>query len=123
MVAAGVEWVLFYFLLQTHLQYLLAFLMAFAVSTTFHYYLTIRFVFTESRFMRRQEITMVFVVAAIGLAINTISLMVFVQFFLFEKMFSKVLATGTAFSWNYLARKHLVFASSGSRRPSPADME
>ncbi|MCA0445057.1 MAG: GtrA family protein [Bacteroidetes bacterium] len=107
--AALIEWTLFYFL-KTHFQYNIAFLIAFTVATTIHYFLTIRLVFTNSKFRQHQEIMFVILVAGVGLIINTIALNFFIQIFDLDKMVSKILATGTAFLWNYLARKHLVFA-------------
>lgn len=109
MLAASVEWVIFYFL-QSRIQYNWAFLIAFAIATTFHYFLTIRLVFTNSKFRQHQEIMFIFLVAGVGLLINAAALNFFIQIFKIGNMPSKVMATGTAFIWNYLARKHFVFA-------------
>jgi len=109
LLAASIEWTIFFFL-KAEFQYHVAFLIAFAIATTIHYFLTVKLVFTNSKFRQHQEIMFIFFVAGVGLIINTAALTFFVQIFDLDKMIAKILATGTAFIWNYLARKHFVFA-------------
>lgn len=108
-VAASIEWSFFYFFTESGWGLLTGFYAAFAIATLIHYFLSIRFVFTERKFSIRQEIVFVFLIAGVGLLINTATLLVCVNLFILNKMVAKIIATGTAFSWNYLARRQFVF--------------
>ncbi|HUL95830.1 MAG TPA: GtrA family protein [Usitatibacter sp.] len=84
----------------------------FVVATLVNYFLSVRFVFVSGvRFGKRWEIALVFVVSAIGLALNQAILAAAVGRLGTSLLFGKLAATGTVFFWNYLARRHLVFGA------------
>jgi putative flippase GtrA len=84
----------------------------FVVATLVNYVLSVRFVFTSGqRFRRRWEIALVYVVSAVGLALNAAILWAAVEAAHFSLLPAKLAATGTVFFWNYWARRVLVFGA------------
>lgn len=117
LVATGIEWVIFYFLLKTGWAYLLCFFLAFLVANVFHYMMTTKFVFTESKYSRRREFTYVLGISTVGFFINGTALTIFVEYFNLTEMVGKMFASGTAIGWNYLMRKYFVFKSTEDPEP------
>ena len=77
-----------------------------------NYTLSIKHVFTSGvRFKKRDEITLVFLVSAIGLAINQAILFLLIYAGIMILM-AKAGATGAVFLWNYSARHQFVFKES-----------
>jgi putative flippase GtrA len=82
----------------------------FVIATLVNYWLSVRFVFVSGkRFTRRWEV--VFLVSAIGLAINQGILRVCVDTWHLGLLAAKVTATGIVFFWNYFARRAFVFGT------------
>lgn len=120
--AALLEWGLFYlifqglsqagfFALQTQ-TVLAATTMAFASSTLYHYILCNIFVFDSgSRYQRGAELSLVFLVSAIGLGWNLLLMYFFTSpsFFGLNPMISKIMASAIVTVWNYLSRKKFIF--------------
>ncbi|WP_301860855.1 GtrA family protein [uncultured Megasphaera sp.] len=120
--AALLEWALFYlffqgltaggfFPLQTH-RVLTATTLAFGTSTLYHYILCNRFVFDSgSRYQKGTEISLVFLVSAIGLGWNLLLMWLFTSPVLLglNPMVSKILASAIVTVWNYLSRKKWIF--------------
>lgn len=94
------------------LPYLRVSAATFVVATLVNYGLSIRFVFVSGqRFGRRWEVALVFAVSAVGLALNQAILALAVERLGAGLLSAKLLATGTVFFWNYLARRLLVFGA------------
>jgi len=84
----------------------------FVLATLVNYWLSVRFVFVSGkRFTRRWEVVMVFVVSAIGLALNQVILFVCVDGWGWGLLAAKLVATGTVFFWNYFGRRVFVFGA------------
>lgn len=95
-------------------NYLLVATIGFFIATLVNYVLSVRFVFTSGiRFSRHNEIMLVYLVSAIGLAVNLLVLYLAISVAGLELMLSKVIATGTVFLWNFLSRHYFIF-----RRPA-----
>lgn len=82
---------------------------SFVVATIVNYIISIRHVFESGvRFRKEQEIALVFLISAVGLALNQT-----VLFFLIRGgiaiLLAKLGATGAALFWNYAARRGFVF--------------
>ena len=109
--AALIEWGGFYFLNHWLLvNYLLATALAFAFSTLCHYLLGNIFVFNSgTRYARKKELSLVFLVSTIGLLFNLLLMGLFVGFFAWNAMAAKVAASGIVVVWNYLSRKKWIF--------------
>ena len=83
---------------------------SFVAATAFNYALSIRMVFSSGvRFSRKQEVTLVFLVSAVGLAVNQTAIWFFYQLAGWNIWIAKCLATGTAFLWNFTARNSFIF--------------
>ena len=97
---------------QMGLPYLRVAAGTFVLATLVNYVLSVRFVFVSGlRFRRRYEIALVFVVSAIGLAINQAILWAGVELGGVGLLPSKLAATAMVFFWNYLSRRHFVFGA------------
>ena len=87
----------------------------FILATLVNYVLSVRFVFVSGqRFGKRSEIALVYLVSAVGLALNAAILWACVEMAAMGLFAAKIAATGCVFFWNYFARRHLVF---GATRP------
>ena len=120
--AALLEWGLFFvffsvltyagvFSLQTQ-NVLAATTLAFATSTLYHYVLCNRFVFDSgSRYHKGTEVSLVFLVSAIGLGWNLLLMWIFTSPMLLglNPMLSKIMASAIVTVWNYLSRKKWIF--------------
>ena len=94
------------------LPYLRVAAASFVAATLVNYFLSVRFVFVSgARFTRRWEMLLVFVVSAIGLAINQLILAACVEMAHAPLLVAKLAATGVVFFWNYLARRLFVFGA------------
>ena len=83
---------------------------SFLIATAINYLLSIRYVFeSEVRFKKRLEVTLVFVVSSIGLAINQLALWLFIKVENSDEVLAKLMATGIVFTWNYTARNKYIF--------------
>jgi len=87
----------------------------FVFAVLVNYSLSVRFVFTSGvRFKRAHELALVYLVSAVGLALHLAVLYGAVDVLGLELMLSKLVATGSVFLWNFLARNYFVF-----RQPPP----
>ena len=85
---------------------------SFVAATLVNYVLSVRFVFVSgARFGKGWEVVLVFVVSAVGLAINQMILAACVELGGFNLLAAKLTATGVVFFWNYLARRFFVFGA------------
>jgi putative flippase GtrA len=84
----------------------------FVIATLVNYWLSIRFVFVSGqRFGKRWETGLVFLASAIGLALNQAILAGCVEYAHFHLLAAKLVATGSVFFWNYLARRLFIFGA------------
>lgn len=83
----------------------------FIIGTLVNYFLSIRFVFESgARFdKRRHEILGVFLVSGLALLVNQSILFLTIELFGWHLIFSKCVATGCVFFWNYFGRRRFVF--------------
>ncbi len=111
--AGLVDLILFILLINLNLHWLLAASVSFITATLVNYILSIRHVFKSGiRFKKDHEIALVFIVSLIGLFINSAVLGLLISYNLFPIWFSKVIATGTVFVWNFIIRHYFVFKGS-----------
>lgn len=82
----------------------------FVFAVLVNYGLSVRYVFTSGvRFSRGQELALVYLVSAVGLGFHLLILYLAVDVLAIELMLSKLIATGSVFVWNFLARNYFVF--------------
>ncbi|MCB1602561.1 MAG: GtrA family protein [Xanthomonadales bacterium] len=85
--------------------------LSFVLATAVNYVLSITFVFTSgARFGKRTEIGLVFLVSAMGLAMNQFALWMFFKQLGVDVLIAKVLATGVVFFWNFGIRRYFIFS-------------
>ena len=85
-------------------------LVSFLLATAVNYLLSIRYVFESGvRFKKQAEVSLVFLVSGIGLVINQSVLWLLIEPAGIDEVLSKLMATGTVFLWNYMARSRFIF--------------
>jgi putative flippase GtrA len=109
-IAAGVDFVLFAaFMKLLGWPWYVAATVSFVAATLTNYLLSIRHVFTSGvRFEKRDEVALIFLVSAVGLAVNQAILLFLIRAGVLI-LVAKVGATGAVFIWNYAARHQFVF--------------
>ena len=116
-ISAIVEWVMFYiFASILYIDYMFATVLAFIFSTTANWILGRVLTFKNNQKYadeRWKEVLAVFAVSAIGLIFNMIIMYILVTLIgLNTKLlmtFSKIIATGIVFIWNFLIRKLVIY--------------
>ena len=112
---AVVDFSLFALLIyQFGVGYLWAGVAGFFCATLANYLVSIRLVFSSgARFSRLHELLLVYAVSATGLVWHQMILYACVEYQGMHVMLAKVVAVGSVFFWNYLLRRHFVFAQPG----------
>jgi putative flippase GtrA len=106
-VDAGLLWILVKFL---SVNYLLAATLSFMSGATVAYALSISWVFRYHRLRdRRAEFAGFVALGLPGLALNAGVISVLVRYFGVNYLWAKFAAAVTTFSWNFLARRHILF--------------
>ena len=116
-IAAIVEWVMFYvFASILYIDYMFSTALAFIFSTTANWILGRVLTFKNNQkysHERWKEVLAVFTVSAIGLVFNMIIMYILVTIIgLNTKLlmsYSKIIATGIVFIWNFLIRKLVIY--------------
>ena len=83
----------------------------FILATLTNYFLSIQFVFRSgARYEKHAELIGVFIVSTLALSINQLVLYISIEVLDWHLIFSKILATGIVFFWNYYGRSKFVFS-------------
>jgi putative flippase GtrA len=83
--------------------------LSFVTATLFNYVLCCGFVFRSGRFSRSEEIIRLFIIALIGLGLNTAVLVFLTKIMYLDPTLAKILAVIPVFAWNYIGRRTMVF--------------
>lgn len=102
--AALINWAVFYLGLQAGLQYLLSGVLSFVIATLWNFIFARIFIFTSRRHSLLKEGALVYLVSLGGLVIDMGVLYACVEWLGISAMVGKVIATGVAFVFNFLAR-------------------
>ena len=97
------------------LPILTASVLSFVTATLANYLLCCGFVFNRGRFSRPEEIVRLFIIALVGLGLNSIVVLLLAQILEFDPTLAKILAVFPVFAWNYVGRRAMVFDGT----PSP----
>ncbi len=82
----------------------------FIIGTTTNYFLSIHFVFESGvRYEKHHEILGVFIVSGLALIVNQTILYLSIELLHWHLIFSKCVATGIVFFWNYFGRRRFIF--------------
>ena len=85
-------------------------LITFTIATLANYFLSIRFVFESgTKYKKHYEILGVFIISTVALLLNQMFLYLFIEAMKLHLVFSKCIATGILFLWNFYGRKKLIF--------------
>ena len=82
---------------------------SFVLATIANYILSSTIVFQRGRFARAPEIARLFLVAGIGLALNTALVALFIAVLDLAPVIAKVVVVPIVLVWNYLGRRIFVF--------------
>lgn len=94
---------------------------SFVVATAANYLLSICFVFeSRVRFRRLEEVILVFVVSAVAMALNQTILWLAIDALALNLLFSKVMATGAVFLFNFSCRHYFIFSRPDDNTIRPA---
>ena len=94
------------------IHYLILATLTFVFATLINYVLCTLFVFKHDyKHSAQRRVFLVYVVSGIGLCIHHGILFMAYEGFALPIAISKLMAMGIAFGWNFLSRKHLVFAT------------
>ena len=83
--------------------------LSFITATLFNYVLCCGFVFRRGRFSRPEEIIRLFIIALVGLGLNTAVVLLLAEILKLDPTLAKILAVVPVFAWNFLGRRALVF--------------
>jgi putative flippase GtrA len=83
--------------------------LSFSTATVANYLLCCGFVFRSGRFSRPEEIVRLFIIALVGLGLNSAVVLLLAQILEFDPTLAKILAVFPVFAWNYLGRRTMVF--------------
>ena len=82
----------------------------FIIATLTNYLLSIQFVFESgARHKKHVEVFGVFIVSSLAILVNQLVLYVAIEILGWHLIFSKIVATGVVFFWNYFGRSKFVF--------------
>jgi putative flippase GtrA len=83
--------------------------LSFVTATLVNYLLCCGFVFHRGRFSRSEEIVRLFIIALVGLGLNSTVVLLLANILDFDPTLAKILAVFPVFAWNYLGRRTMVF--------------
>lgn len=116
--ATVVDWLLFTLLLTVAgVHYTVATSVSLVLGTMVNYLLSVRFVFNGRRFSRSIELLLVYSVNFAGLGVNLVGMVALVEILGASPFAAKAILMVVLFGWNYLIRRHLIFADEGVRVP------
>jgi putative flippase GtrA len=93
-----------------HLHYLISALIAFILGIITNYILSVTWVFRSRSVKNRiNEILIFTLIGIVGLGLNELLLWVFTDLVSIYYLISKIMTTVIVFSWNFFARKFLLF--------------
>lgn len=107
--AALVNWILFYLCLESGLWYILAGVLSFILATLWNFILAKKFVFLDSQHTIIKEGLLIYLVSFGGLLIDIGILFLCVEVLNFHALFAKLIATGTAFVFNFTLRYAVIY--------------
>jgi putative flippase GtrA len=95
---------------HAHLHYLISSTISFTIGLLISYLFSVTWVFDEKRIERRTVEIMVFAaIGGVGLLLTSLFMWFFTSVLLIYYFFSKILASGIVFGWNFIAKKRIIF--------------
>ena len=101
---------LYFFTEFVNIYYLTSAALAFILGLTTNYILSIVWVFNRRKFTKKWLEFVIFAIIGIaGLILNELIIWFFTEYVHFHYLLSKAVSTIVVFSWNFLARKFILF--------------
>ena len=101
---------LYFFTEFVNIYYLTSAALAFILGLTTNYILSIVWVFNRRKFTKKWlEFVIFAIIGIVGLILNELIIWYFTEYVHFHYLLSKVVSTIVVFSWNFLARKFILF--------------
>ena len=101
---------LYFFTEFVNIYYLTSAALAFILGLTTNYILSIVWVFNRRKFTKKWlEFVIFAIIGIVGLILNELIIWYFTEYLHFHYLLSKVVSTIVVFSWNFLARKFILF--------------
>ncbi len=111
-VSTLVDYALFWVLISLHVEYVLAIILGYSAGLIVNFYVGRKYIFTSGIKVEKahSEFIRVVIIAIFGLLINIAVVKLF-SFYLYniDPLYSRVIAIGIAFFWNFAARKIFVY--------------
>lgn len=109
--AALINWAVFYICLKLGLHYLAACVVSFVLATWWNFLLARRYIFHTRKHSLLKESALVYIASLCALLIDMAVVWGCVEWLGLSPMLSKILATGVAFVFNFLARYLVIYKS------------
>ena len=110
-VAFTIDWSVLFILTEFfHIHYLLSSNIGFIFGLSVNYFISIVWVFHKRLLNKKHiEFTLFLIIGIIGLIMNGFFVWIFTEYIYFHYLVSKVFATAIVFSWNFTAKKLILF--------------
>ncbi len=110
-VAFGVDFLTLYVMTDiVHVHYLISNVFGFIFGLASNYALSVKWVFANRKMEdRRKEFIAFSVIGVIGLLLNQLVMWSLTDLAALYYLYSKIVATGIVFFWNFFARRYIVF--------------
>ena len=108
-IATITEWLCFYAFEKMLLHYTVSTIIAYIISTFVNWAAGRILVFKKSEQSVISELVKIYLTSIVGLVLNLLIMFISVEFMRMGEMFSKIIATGIVFFFNYFVRKFLIY--------------
>lgn len=92
-----------------HIHYLVAAFLAFCAGITVSYLMCVVWVWRGTEATTLKDMTLFVLIGVVGLLLTLVLMWIFVEFFSFHPMLSKLVVAGLVVIWNFGMRKTFVF--------------
>ncbi len=93
-----------------HIHYMISSTISFTIGLIISYLISILWVFDEKRIEKKTvELTVFAAIGGVGLVMTSSFMWIFTSILTLHYLFSKILTTAIVFSWNFLAKKRILF--------------
>lgn len=114
-IATVTEWILFFIFDKCSIHYSVATIIAYILSTFVNWLAGRILVFKATEKSLFNEIISIYIASIVGLLLNLLIMWITVDIFSFAEMFSKIIATGMVFIYNFLIRKLFIYKGKETR--------
>lgn len=108
--AALINWAVFFIFNDIfNMYYIFAALISFVIATLWNFIFAKKFIFTSSKHTLFRETFFIYLASFLGLLIDIVTLYICVQFLNFAPLVGKIVASGSAFIFNFAIRHFVIY--------------